>query len=385
MATAEFFENQTEITVSQGVTTAAYLNDSGVGGFPMTLPNQPTTALIDRYMKWGNFKEIISHWLGNKAAIEFMGITFDGDDPDLLKVTMIGTAISMGKPLGELFFLNKLKLPVAFDKTNPTLFFPAKCLDTIDIFEDIDVVNWPDMVPDLRTMKLTYNEGITGAKSAFDVTDWDITSNVATLTFANTTAELAILAAVLEDNLVHGSYTDWRSITLASVIGDISAGEYAITNVDASLRQITFAFTAGNNSGAGSFTSEFYTNRVPGSSTTARLYEATARTLVSANDGGGENINGLRRRDRMELITGQVTFVGDNDNSVRMLTNEGGAITVGDKSTGRQIDAALLDTGISNNGSSIGFDSSLETRTGSTTDPRSMIGHLYVHAKSYIA
>ena len=381
MADSKFFENQTEITVSQGVTDASYLNDGGVGGFPMTLPNQPTTALIDRYMKWGNFKEIISHWLGNKKAIEFMGITFDGDDPDLLEATMIGTAIKMGKPLGELYFLDSLKLPVAFDKTNPELFFPGKCLDTIDIFEDIDVANWPDFVPHLRTKKLTYNEGITGAKSAFDVTDWDITSNVATLTFANTTAELAILAALLEDNLVHSSYTDWRSITLASVIGDISAGEYAITNVDASLRQITFAFTSGNNSGSGSFTSEFYTNRVPGSSTTARLYEATARTLVSANDDDGENINGLRRRDKSQghrrRIQGVESGLDVNkfcrDNGA--LSGGSGGIGFGGFNAGLQIVTSdYITDGI--NGS---------PRTGKTTDPRSLGAHLYVHGKSYIA
>jgi hypothetical protein len=371
MADAKFFENQTEITVSQGVTTAAYLNDAG--GFPMSLPNQATTALIDRFMPWVNFKEVISHWLGNKAAIEFMGLTYDGDDPVLMKATMIGTAISMGKPLGELYFLDSLKTPVELDKDNPETFFPGKCLDTINIFEDIPVAEWPDFVPHLRAKKLTYNEGITGEKSAFDVTDWDITSNVATLTFANSTAELAILAALLEDNLVHGSYTDWRSITLASAIGDVSAGEYAITNVDASLREITFAFTSGNNSGSGSFTSEFYTNRVPGSTTTARLYETTARSLVSANDSEGENINGLRRRDR---------FQGHWHEYYVSRTLSSGAGTALDQLTST---GAVLNPNQDRIQNPITNGPDGTPRIGTTTDPRSLGAHLYIHGKSYVA
>lgn len=381
MAVAKFFEDQTAITVSQGVTTAAYLNDAG--GFPMSLPNQATTALIDRFMSWVNFKEVISHWLGNKAAIEFMGLTFDGDDPVLMKATMIGTAISMGKPLGELYFLNKLKLPVAFDKTNPELFFPGKCLDTINIFEDIAVANWPDLVPDLRAELLKYNEGITGEKSAFDVTDWDITSNVATLTFANTTAELAILAALVEDNLVHGSYTNWRSITLGSAIGDISSGEYAITNIDASLREITFAFSSGNNSGSGAFTTEFYTNRVPGSTTTARLYEATGETLVGANYADGEYIGGLRKRDAMQRITGEFA----RSNAVGVAINSTGLTGPFSLGTGY---ANATGTSVTT-ANAIAFDTadSVSPNAAKTNDMHtrvnSNVGHLYIHGKSYVA
>ena len=280
-----------------------------------------------------------------------------------------GIAVGWGKEIGELYYLDSLKTATAFDKDTPSTFFPGICLDAIDGQSDIAVANWADLVPHLRAKGLTYNEGITGQKSAFDVTDWDITSNVATLTFANTTAEIAMLTSLLEDNLVHGSYTNWRSITLAGAIGDITADEYAITNVDTTLRQIKFAFTAGDNSGSGAFTINLYTNRVPGSTTTARVYEATARTLVSANDDDGENINGLRRRDKTQ---GHIHKVPDEAPS-----SVGGTSFVS-RGSGAATNTIFTDSPITEgtNGT---------PRVGKTTDPRSAVGHLYIHGRSYTA
>jgi len=272
------------------------------------------------------------------------------------------------KPIGELYYLDSLKVAAAFDKDDLDAYFNGICLDAIDGQTDIDVANWADLVPHLRAKGLTYNEGITGEKAAFDVTDWDITSNVATLTFANTTAEIAILTALLEDNLVHGSYTNWRSITLAGAIGDITAGEYAITAIDTTLRTVKFAFTAGNNSGSGAFTINFYTNRVPGSTTTARVYEATARTLVSANDDDGENINGLRRRDRFQ---GHNMTIGTNN------------VTAGGSFASLQTPGGSTNTTAVTTPATDGVNGT--PRTGKTTDPRSAVGHLYIHARSYTA
>ncbi len=283
--------------------------------------------------------------------------------------SIIGLAKKYGKALGEMFYLDSVKTPVEFDKDNPETFFPGLCLDTIDTSTDISATNWPDLVTHLRAKGLTYNEGISGQKSAFDVTDWAIVSNVATLTFANTTAENAILDALSEDNLVHGSYSNWRSITLSGAIGDISAGEYALTDVDPLTRKVSFGFVAGDNSGSGTFTANFYTNRVAGSSTTARVYEATGRTLVSANDGDGECISGLRRRDR---------FQGHwhNFSDKRATTAEAGTARTGYLDT-TDSSVSVLDPitdGIND-----------DPRTGKTTDPRSLIGHLYIWGQKYVA
>lgn len=312
---------------------------------------------------------------GNDAQNELIGIQdnagiAEAAGTNLYVLSAITKQIQdYGKHIGEMYFLDSLKTETAFDKDDLEAYFNGKCLDAIDVFEDIAVANWPDLVPHLRAKGLTYNEGITGSKAAFDVTDWDITANVSTLTFANTTAEIAILTGLLEDNLVHGSYTDWRSITLAGAIGDITSGEYAITAIDTTLRTVKFAFTAGNNSGSGSFTINFFTNRVPSSSTTARLYEATARTLVSANDDDGENINGLRRRDR---------FQGHAHNFERSSTvnaDAGGTFGVYGSNTDSttEVKEAITDAAFGT------------ARTGETTDTRSAVGHLYLHGRSFIA
>jgi hypothetical protein len=128
-----------------------------------------------------------------------------------------GIAIGFGKQIGELFFLDEAKVPAAFDKDNPHLFFPGKCLSSIEDHEDIAVANFPELVPHLRAKAFKYFEGITGETSAFSVVNWAIVSNVATLTFSGTAAT-AMISALAEDVLVHGSFTEWRSVTLATII-----------------------------------------------------------------------------------------------------------------------------------------------------------------------
>lgn len=280
-----------------------------------------------------------------------------------------GLAIAHGKPLGELFFLHKHKDPAAFNKNSPENYFPALCLDDGD--HDIAAANWPDLVPELRAIKSTYNEGITGEDSAFDVTNWAVATNVGTLTFANTTAENTMLAALAEDNLVHGNYTSWRSITLAGAIGNIPAGEYAITALNATARTVTFNVTASDGSGGVTATAEFYRHRIPGSSTTARVYERPAGVLVAANDPDGECIAGYRRRDRFQ---GHIPDPIAASGSVAMTLANGFA---GGTSTGGVPGAPY--NGLKSDGTNG------TPRTGKTTDPRSLVGHLFMHGRTYLA
>lgn len=279
-----------------------------------------------------------------------------------------------GKQIGELYFLDSLKTASEFDKDSPGDYFNGICLDAIDSYEDISSDNWPDLVTHLRTKALTYNEGVSGAKSSFDVTGWSVASGVATLTFADTEGENAILTALAEDNLVHGDYSNWRSITLSSAIGDISAGEYAITGGNASLRQITFTSTASDNSGTGTYTAIFYTNRVPGSTTTARIYEVTARTLVSSDS---QNINGLRMRDAMQRITG-----GMSGSNISGATSDGVFTGSGERATS---------SGNSAYGQEYNFNSSSSTYPNAAktdeefTRVRSLGSHLYIHGRRYSA
>lgn len=321
---------------------------------------------------------------GNDVQDELMGIQGEysiaeaAGSNEYVLAAIKGMCIGFGKHVGELFFLDNVQDPAEFDEDDPESFFPAKCLDAIETYEDLSATNWPDLVPHLRAKALTYFDGITGEKSSFDVTGWAIVSNVATLTFANTAGENAILAALTEDELVHGSFSNWRSVTLPSAIGGITAGEYAITDVDAASRTIDFTFAASNNSGSGSFTVNFYENRIPGSTTTARLYEATARTLVSANDASGEEIAGLRRRDRLQ---GHWHHINDCANSIRYGIGNVAAGTTVNAPTG-----ASGPTGGNLKARGIFTDDENGTpRTGTTTDPRMLVGHLYIHGRTYAA
>jgi hypothetical protein len=75
-----------------------------------------------------------------------------------------GIAKKLSKEVGEIFHLNHVKSPAAFDKDDPDSFFPGLCLSSIDGYTDISSSNWPDLVTNLRTRALTYNEGKAGGK-----------------------------------------------------------------------------------------------------------------------------------------------------------------------------------------------------------------------------
>lgn len=286
-----------------------------------------------------------------------------------------GIAIGYGKQLGELFFLDTAKDPAEFDKDAPEDFFPGMCLSTIEDYEDIAAANWSELVTHLRAKAFKYFEGITGETSAFNVTDWAIVSNVATLTFSGAAAT-AMLAALAEDVLVHGSYTNWRSVTLGAAIGDITAGEYAITDVDAAGLTIDFAFTAGDNSGSVTASCNFYQHRVPGSTTTARLMQSTGRNLISANDGNGKYIAGARIRDAMQRITGDVDGIWNPVTPTGVFT-----LTTG---------ASTRPNAAANTSQIISFDNADSTspNTAKTDDDETrgpgIAGHIYIWGRTYI-
>jgi len=249
--------------------------------------------------------------------------------------------------VGELIWLD--------DYIEPSSNFPAYCLNQETA--TITTTNYPDLVPFLRNKKITYGLNT----SIFNVTSWAISANVATLTLAKNsnfsgtvtasnsstltfsssqsftvgsilvlsngsyvrilsgsgtswvvdiaitissgtgrvlTKEEIILLGLAEDLLIYGSYTNWRTITLANAIGNINAGDYAISNINTTNNQVSFVYESSNASGSGSFTIEFYTNRVIGSSTSARIFQNTGRVLYGVND--FDFVSGLRKRNTMQ-------------------------------------------------------------------------------------
>lgn len=315
-------------------------------------------------------EELVKAVIGAGLSIE----TSPGTVENQLLEAIEKLVAERGKQLGELFYLDQGVDPSEWDRDNPEDYFAGVSLDEGD--QDLDVANWPDLVPHLLARALTYNEGIGGEKSAFDVTDWDVSANVGTLTFANTTAELKALAALVEDNLVHGDFTSWRSVTLAGSIGNIPAGTYALDAVDAVARTVTFDVTASNGSGSVTETVQFLIHAIEGSSD-ARAFEYPAGVLVAANDGDGEAFAGLRRRDRAQ---GHWHDLGDdagNDSEVQGNT-AGGANNQPDTSgaSNFKVQSAIDMKTDGTNGT---------PRTGLTTDPRSYVGKLYLWGRRFIA
>lgn len=279
------------------------------------------------------------------------------------------------RPIGEIFELARYKAPATS--------FPALPLIWSD--RTLSDANWPDLIPELRDTKMVYMPGEGSEKSAFDITHYARASNVITITLANTTAELALLAMIAEANLVHGSFSSWWSLNLPVALGsgDVPAGDYAITGIDAVSRLITFAH-AGSNVGttAVSRTVEIYPHRIPGSTTTARHYKVVGRSLVSANDADGEVWAGAMRRDRfqkfaMKLERGSLgTGSADPWNSAdaNVLNYAGGTYT-----------ASPYSNQMSTRAREFLPDGGGTPRTGSTTDPRSLGIVLYKFAGRYLA
>jgi hypothetical protein len=317
---------------------------------------------------------------GNDVQKELVGIQDEasiseaaGDNKYVLSAIKF-LAIKHSKPVGEIFHMNRKVVPAAFDKDSPDSFFPGLCISDIEISVDLTSAHWPLLVPILRALALTYNEGMSGEKSNLDVTDWDVTSSVATLTLANTTAENAILEALSEDNLIHGSFTNWRSVTLDNSVGNIPAGEYAITDIDPLTRTIKFGAAVSDGSGSVTANCVFYTHRIPGSSTSARMFEDHGRAILSAGDGDGDYINGLRRRD--QIMNHQ------HKNYIPSKDTGGMYGNAGTNGNNYWLDPGYA-TGQSN---AIPLSSDpYNGRAGDYTAPRSNVTHRYIWGGNYIA
>ena len=309
------------------------------------------------------------------AVIESEGETLDGTGAvvDQVWKAIAKRIAQRSKPLGELFFLQDHRAVSEWNDADPDAYFAGVCLDDGD--KDIAVANYPDLVPYLLARVLTYKEGIAGAQSTHNVTTWGVAGGVATLTFANSAPEIAVLTALLEDEAVHVAsggvaYTSWRSVTLAGAIGNILAGTYAITNVNPAARTITFAAAVADGGAGGAWTVQFFAHKIAGSAS-ARVFQRLGGAIMSANDPDNEAVPGLRRRDR-----GQ----GHRHN------HRGGSGGGGDyfpPYTPVAGDTVNTRSGMVGDPATDTVNST--PRTGKSTDPRNITARLYIWGRTYIA
>ena len=245
--------------------------------------------------------------------------------------------ISLSQAVGEPVF-NLLKL-------SPSTSFPAVRVDDAD--HDIAVANWPDLVAALRAQKLE-SDG---------VTDFSGTVAGSVFTLPDLPANNRLVAALAEEELVHGTYTNWLALNIAGT-------DYAITLVSPGTRAITVT----GSPPTGAQTGIVYPYRIAGSSTTARLRRMSGRALAGNDDqagtGAGELLAGMRRRDRFQghwhqMYSGSAT--GDATGTLFSTASTVPAAVDPVYPIGPIADAV--------NGT---------PRTGATTDPRAQSAYLYL-------
>ena len=174
----------------------------------------------------------------------------------------------------------------------PSVANPRFCLTNFANSTSVDVANYPDYVPWLRSQTAVYLEGQGGEVSQFAGT---VAGSVITLD--DNTANNAILASLNEDQLAFGSFTDWRTV-------DVDGTTFAITALDTGARTITVT----GSPSTGTQNSVFYPHRIAGSTTTARLISLIGRTPVGPGSAG--IISGLLRRWQTEVHRHQI-LTGD--------------------------------------------------------------------------
>jgi hypothetical protein len=284
--------------------------------------------------------------------------------------TVIGTlgAADMvnGKYVGELFHFPVLKSASAS--------FPALCLSDINEYSDISSTNWPDLVTEARTWKTAYK--LPGASA---VDSWSVTVSGSNITFPAGTSDGAVLAALVEDAYYNdraqgntGS-VDWGHAPTVNVAGT----DYVITGINLG----TSVVTVTGSPTTGAQTAIFYTHRVAGSATTARMFEATGLAIHSPGDDDGLFVVGRRRRDQMQLIEGTVGNFGVDSTNLKTgafssTTTLSGTFVAGTDG----LVFGPLDFNSSNSP-----DARASTTTDGTTHSPALVEHLYIHGGRYAA
>ncbi|TGN00727.1 hypothetical protein [Leptospira yasudae] len=270
------------------------------------------------------------------------------------------------KYLGEMFWMDELK--------SPSSDFPAFCLASADqVINATGTGGMPDLVSYWLNKPLRYDPLGTNVTD-FDVTSYTIASNVLTITFANTTPCQKVIDALAEENLVHGSFTNWITGTILQTIGGVPANAtLAISAISTSSRTISFTCTAANSSGSLSGVKvRFYKHRLPDSvagttvTNQVRHFAMQGRGFVSVMDSDGEWIGGIRRRDRFQGHRHSATGVSAD------LIHPDGYSGPGTSQIGQGSVTVLNPITDGTNGT---------PRTGKTTDSRGLSAFPYVFVK----
>lgn len=274
------------------------------------------------------------------------------------------------KFVGEMFWMDDIR--------TPSTDFPAFCLASPDqLINSSGAGAMPDLVSYWLNKPFRYDPLGTNITD-FDAISYTISSNVLTVTFANTTACQKMIDALVEDNLVHGSFTNWMTGTLQQAIGAAPASAtLSISALSSGSRTISFTCAAANSSGSLSGVKvRFYKHRLPditvGTTITnqVRHFAMQGRGFVAVMDADSDWIGGLRRRDRLQ---GHLHSSSIIPNGAGGFGNSGGS---------GYASGALGQVGINVAVGSPILDGTNGTpRAGKTTDARGLSAFPYVFAK----
>lgn len=332
--------------------------------------------------------ELCNAVVGIGTPLTGLALTSSYADQTQVYQTICKLAIECGKPVGELFWELDYSAPVAFNTAQPRTYRPYLCIDNVaePLGTPITITDahWPLLGPYLRAFKTNYRDGTGSQQSQWSATTGICNSNIVCLTLAANAGETALCKVLAEDELVHGQWTTWLTVTVVSqfTIGaiTINAGTYSIvadaTNngglgVDPVARKISFSYTAANQgSTACTGTLEIHPFSIAGSLNTAQLLSGAGRTLMSPNDANDECFPGLRRRDRMQghYHNLRANNSGNSTPPYPVLSGDNSATNLSGATTQEPITDGTNGT----------------PNTGKTTDPRTITAHLYIHGGSYL-
>lgn len=304
---------------------------------------------------------VTAQW-GNDVQEELLGIQDDAGIAEAagtnkyVLAAIKRIAKEHGRNVGDLFYNGALSAPVAFDEDDPETYFPALCISDIDEYADIAAANWPDLVTWARARTTAYK--LPGASA---VESWSVTVSGSDITFPAGTSDGAVLSALVEDNNYHqrAGGTSWGHAPTVNVAGT----DYVITGINLG----TSVVTVTGSPATGAQTAIFYTHRVAGSTTTARMFEATGLAIHSPGDDDGLFVVGRRRRGQMQFHGHQspgTLNVNTGSTATAMTIN---ASTAGDITA--MLEIAPYGT----------------PRTGSETHSPAFVAHLYIHGGRYAA
>jgi hypothetical protein len=270
IATENYYAN---ISLCQ-VAGVLYRSKTGTDGTP-NINHNPATDTTHTYWNFGS--ESIKQLEFNATAL---GLPFDATD----QYADMKQKIALGHKVGEIVESALDEAAVAYSAAQSTAHPAYPEYNPVVKLWDADHVlaqaNYPLLFAKLFAVK---NAAWSG--SAY-VTDHSVTVATSTITGSGTAWD-TLLAAIVEDEIVHGSYTDYRTVNIAGT-------DYAITNVSTAAHTLTVTGTPAS----GAQTAILYANRIAGSTTTVRTYKDSGRATMSPD--GTLRINGMRRRFHMQ-------------------------------------------------------------------------------------